>query len=798
VNPRAIWALAPLIITLVLTAGASALQAQERPVVRFGVVIDGPFQRNDEVRGMFQTEIIDLIRDDFDPQFPDEKRITCDWTLESVRAAVDQLLADDDVDFVLALGVIASNEIAKKRELPKPVIAPIVIDAGLQQLPGTGGTSGVKNLNYLSFPKNIAADIKAFLEIVEFEKLAILMSKPVLDAIPDAPVLFHEFLSEFNVESVTLAVDQSVEDAINRLPDDIEAVYTAPLIHLPQSEFKALTDSLISRKLPSFSMFGREDVELGILASVNTNIFPRLTRRVGINVQRILLGEEAGSLPTRFAAEHRMTINMETGRAIDVYPSWGILTEAEILNARVRDINRVISLDDAAADAVRVNLTLRARTRDVEAAAQEIAIARADLLPNLNAGLLARQIDRETADQSAGQAAERVFSGNITLQQVLYADPVWANFQIQKHLQDSREYDRDVLMLDIAKDGATSYLNVLRANTFESIQQENLRQTRSNLELARVREAIGVARPAEVLRWESQIAGNRQAVIESSAQRNLAEIDLNRLLDRPIEEEFRTEDIDLNDPNLLLSQGRLIERMSNPWDFRILRAFMVQEGLTHTPEIKALNAAIDAQERAVTATSREFWLPKFVLSAEVVNVFERTGAGSTIPPPLQPVFDTPEDLTWNVAISMEYPLFPGGRRLSERRLATGTLEALRIELGSVEQIVEQRIRSAFHIMGAAYANIEQSRLASLAANETLELVEESYSLGAVTILDLLDSQNTALVANLAAANAIYDFLIELMEAERSVGKLVLQMSEAERDSFFQRMDTYFSENSNGN
>ncbi|MCZ6765561.1 MAG: hypothetical protein O7D32_01380, partial [bacterium] len=368
-KPRSVWAFAALAAVLGTATAAGNLCAQARPVVRFGFVIDGPFHRNNEIHGMFQTEINDLIRDDFDPQFPDDKRIICDWTLESVKTAVDQLLADNDVDFILALGVIATNEIAHRSNLSKPVIAPIVIDARLQQLPGTDGTSGVKNLNYLSFPKNIERDMKTFLEIVKFKKVALLMSKPVLEAIPDAPRLFDAILSELGVEAVTFPVDQSIAAVVNQFPADVDAVYNAPLIHLPKTEFIALVDSLKARRLPSFSMFGRDDVEMGILASMNTNIFPRLSRRVAINIQRILLGENAGSLPTMFPSEHRLTINIETGRAIDVYPSWGILTEAELLNARKREIGRVVSLDGAATEAVRVNLTLRARTRDVEAAA---------------------------------------------------------------------------------------------------------------------------------------------------------------------------------------------------------------------------------------------------------------------------------------------------------------------------------------------------------------------------------------------------------------------------------------------
>ncbi len=79
-----------------------------------------------------------------------------------------------------------------------------------------------------------------------------------------------------------------------------------------------------------------------------------------------------------------------------------------------------------------------------------------------------------------------------------------------------------------------AYLNLLRAQTLERVQKENLELTRSNLELARVRQQIGISGPAEVYRWESQIATARKEVINANAQRNAAEIGVNRVLHQPL------------------------------------------------------------------------------------------------------------------------------------------------------------------------------------------------------------------------------------------------------------------------
>ena len=62
--------------------------AQERPVVRIGVVIDGPWVRNDEIRAEFEGAVHRLLDGQFDIRFPAEKRIQGDWSEERVIEAV--------------------------------------------------------------------------------------------------------------------------------------------------------------------------------------------------------------------------------------------------------------------------------------------------------------------------------------------------------------------------------------------------------------------------------------------------------------------------------------------------------------------------------------------------------------------------------------------------------------------------------------------------------------------------------------------------------------------------------------
>ncbi len=172
-------------MTMLLTAAICITQAQgasKLPIVRIGVVRDGLSVRFPENVVLFQQEILDLTSGEFDVRFPPDKSVQGNWTVAGVKRAVDRLLADPKVDLILALGAIASNEICQRRNLPKPVIASLVIDAELQGLPLREGASGVKNLTYINSFNSLKRDVRTFREIVPFSRLAVLVDTLILEA----------------------------------------------------------------------------------------------------------------------------------------------------------------------------------------------------------------------------------------------------------------------------------------------------------------------------------------------------------------------------------------------------------------------------------------------------------------------------------------------------------------------------------------------------------------------------------------------------------------------------------------
>ena len=769
-------------LTILLFAGAGVAGAQN---VVVGTIGDGQGKRCFICAQLLVDEIRALTRGEFDVRFPESKRIIGDWTRSSVSAGLDRLLNDPEVDVILAIGPLAGTEAASRGPLRKPVIAPLVIDTDLQGMPSQKDTSGVPNFTYVSPIKNFERDIEAFLRIVTFERLAILVDRGLLEALPQLQELARRTAAAYGFTPVVVPVDDNVLELLARFPDDVDAVFITPLARFSDNELVALANALKARGLPSFSFWGRPEVELGVLASMAADDDgQRLARRVALNVQRILLGEEPAEIRVSISQRERMTLNMDTVRAIGVSPPWDVLTEALLLNQAIDDEPR-LTLRRAINIALQTNLALAVNRFGVELARDDLALARSQRRPQLEVGAQALVIDDDRAEASFGQQAERSAVASATVNQLIYADGVNADIDIRRHLLEAAANDLSAAELDTVLQTSTAFLTVLGARRLENIQIDNLETTRANLDLARTREAIGVSGPTEVIRWEREIADNLKSLAEARSTRLRAELQLNRALHRALDREFALADISVANAGLLATDPRVVQRVDNPLDLQVFTRFMVAEGLAASVEIRSLDASIAAQRRAVVAARRTRW-PTVSAQAGVTNAVDESGEGSDVP-------SVADDTEWSVALNLSLPLYEGGgidAELAQRQRELMQLQARRAELA--EQI-EARVVDAMFALNATYPSLEYTAQAADAARRNLESVSDAYSKGVASILDLLDAQNAALASNEAAARAQYALLGDFFVLQRAVGRFDYFLSDAERAAWLERLAAAFAD-----
>jgi outer membrane protein TolC/ABC-type uncharacterized transport system substrate-binding protein len=788
------------VICLLIISTSLIINAQNQniPNVTIGVLLDGPWEKNDEILNMLKAEVKELTEREFNVEFPAEKTIDCEWSVKKMESSFDAMLDDPSVDIIIPFGEVLSEIAVFRTDLKKPVIVPVAVNAGIRGIPIKNGSSGVKNLNYNSFTSELESQIETFLELKEFKNAVLLMNRFYIDALNRRTIPRETFqLSGVNLHP--LPVDENIFSYRERVPADIDAVVSLPLFYLDTTQQKRLVRYIKEKGLPHFSIFDINFVDYGAVAGLRPKDFwSRLTRRIAINIQRILLGDKPEDIPVKMPIEMELVINLETAREQKIFPSWELLSEARMINEKRKDMGRSLQLQDAILEAAEVNLDLAAKQEEVLAGEQRVDISRSVLFPQIDLSATGVLIDKDRAERSLGTQSEQTITGSASLYQIIYADEAWAGYTIEGLSQDIRIYEQEQLRLDVVLDAATSYLNILRAKSFEDIEKQNRTVSSSNLEIAKFRVDVGFASPSEVYRWESEIANNRKSVIEANAARNIAEINLNRILNRPSEEDFTTHEEDLDELIDIISDSRVQQYFNDKWSFKVFRGYLASRAFEYSPEINIINKAIDIQERIKTSAYNAFYLPTVGLSGSANYTFYRGGAGSDIEPVEIPGFGQigfmPEDFYWDVGINLSLPLFTGLSRTAELQRSKLEISRLELEKKSLETVIEQILRSSVHSAGASYAGLKQAEFAAEAAARSYEIVVESYTQGAVSIVELIDAQRATLVANQVAAHARFDFLIDLMNMQRALGRFAIFWTDEEREAFFSDLNAYYDEN----
>lgn len=759
-----------------------APSVQAAKVITIGTVSDGVVEHGSWSPALFKSELLALTQADFDVRFPADKQLDGGWSAKQIEAAHKQLQADPEVDMVLAVGYVSSAIAVQQRPLRKPTFAPFIMDAQLLGLPDTKVGSGIPNLNYLSSGANFVRDLQVMNSVSPCRNIAVFLGQADMDAQPGLIGRAHDVTAAAGVALQFIALRGPQDNPAQRLPDDVDCVVISGQGQMTTAALKEVIETLIEKRLPSYSLLDASLVAQGVLmAEAPETNWQRLARRNALNMHEVIHGAAAEDQPVTQDETRRLMINMATARAIGLSPRFDLLDKAVQLYEQPKPQGRRLNLAMVAEEAVATNLDLRVASLSLEVGNTNVDQAEAALWPQLNARIGHQRFNDDSTAVMSGVSAEQSTAAAITLSQVLYSDAVSANLSIQESLQQNRVALKRQLELDIVQQATVTYLNLLKAQTFLQIRRENMELSRTNLELAKERQKIGVASPAEVYRWESQLATSRQALLAAEALLNQSTDALNRLLHRPLDEAFIAEPATLDDPRLVVSRKELFDYVNSDRTFQLLGEFMVKEGIEKAPELEALDALLSASQRELSANQRAYWLPTVTLQGEVSHVMdERRVAG----------LPNEDETDWMVGINLSLPLFEGGARSAKVAGSRISVRQLQTQRDATRERIEQRIRVALHDIGASYPSIQYSRDAASAAKKNLDLVTDAYSRGSVSILDLLDAQNAALVADESATNAVFDFLIDLMNLQRGACGFDFFLDEQGVDSWLARLRQY--------
>jgi outer membrane protein TolC len=140
------------------------------------------------------------------------------------------------------------------------------------------------------------------------------------------------------------------------------------------------------------------------------------------------------------------------------------------------------------------------------------------------------------------------------------------------------------------------------------------------------------------------------------------------------------------------------------------------------------------------------------------------------------------------------PLYEGGDRKAAIKEAESNIKKLEADKLHLMRKLELNTRASLEDARASFSSIKLSKTRSEYAAKVLQMVQNAYSQGLISILDLIDAQNAALIANEASANAIFSFLSDFVKVSRAVGTFEFILDQKSNECWYERLEQFYQNN----
>jgi outer membrane protein len=198
----------------------------------------------------------------------------------------------------------------------------------------------------------------------------------------------------------------------------------------------------------------------------------------------------------------------------------------------------------------------------------------------------------------------------------------------------------------------------------------------------------------------------------------------------------------------------------------------VAAAIDNNPALKAKQLQVQASEADVT-TARAGHLPTLYFNGSYgKNASWGDSTFSSTNPPFSSTFPTGgESRGPSFGVTLSVPIFAGGATQSRVRQALAQRDVASDELEQQKRGLERATRNAYQTLVAGISEVEARRLALVSAQSAYDASQVGLEVGTRTVLDVLNNQQTLFQAQLAYAQARYNFLQNRLLLEQAAGTL---------------------------
>jgi len=290
----------------------------------------------------------------------------------------------------------------------------------------------------------------------------------------------------------------------------------------------------------------------------------------------------------------------------------------------------------------------------------------------------------------------------------------------------------------VALQTKTVFFTALRQADLLEVAQQRVEQALQNMEIVRTRTLVGEATISDSLRARLDVVNANQAVLQGQTAVRAARFSLGRQigLGAPVVPERPG---DLEPSALPLTELEIMEI-----------AETISPGV-----VAALEATVAAG--ANVSSAKTVYIPSLRFSSGYnwSNQTASFNGGNT---------------SWNMSLSMNYPIFNGFQRETTIDRAQYVQRVLTLQEDDARLAAREEADAALQNLLTAEQAILIAEDAAFLAAEDLRVVRARYGVGAATILDILVSQNAVTQADADVITTRYDYILARAELEAILGR----------------------------
>ena len=700
---------------------------------------------------------------------------------KNIRKVLSHVYKNKKIHGVILMDFIGSSTANKRKSFPKPTVAASVISAKYQ------GFKVRRRFNYLESPAFVSSNVKGVKKITGQSHVSIVTTLNAVGTLKGVKqhldVEFKKIGMSYDFITIT---DTNYREMLSSLNDE-STLLIGELGEFDSNEYNEFIAFSKSKKFRTFSLSSKKYVELGMLGSVYGDDldYIQIARLAGLNMQRMFLGDRSRDLTRKINRSTKVVLNLDTAKEIGFYPSWDSIMNAVVI--RKDTGSESLKLKEAILSALSDNISLKGS--EAEYLSEEANRMRSinKYLPQVNLIGSQKIIDKDTARSGSalGVSPEKQTVGTVSVDQLLLSDTGMTNISISSSKLKVAKQQALSFKNDLILSVSVTYLNVLRAKLLADIQTRNFNQTQLNLKLAKAKNRAGASRRTDVFRWESELASAKIQLINSKVEFKKQYAELNRLLNRPANKNYKLEEIDHEHPMFFLfSYVRTV--VNNPSALEALRAFIITEAKTMSPLYLASIENERLVKKTVGLANRSFFLPDVGVNFNYNKVFDRSGLGSTAP-----TGTTFNDKAWEASLNVTFPLFTGGEKFSNRKDVVNKLVSASARKRSLEfeidTFVSNKIDDLFSQLNAIDLNKRNVKF----AEENFVAIKDLYKNGKENIITVVDAQNNFLNASQNEIDSIYDFLTSYIELGNLTGQYDFLLTRHEQEEMLKRLKSHY-------